>query len=359
MSIFSLLLSLGALAGLAMVAMRAPKKLTIRYVDAGLGVLFSALVVSRLVYVFDQLGLLPACTPARYSRSGWAGCLRQGRCWGHSWACCSCGQCGPSFSARWQMGCCRCWAPCPSPPGWAVGAMAAPMARPRRPGMRCRESTSGGALAPRLPVQLLGALLDLALFAGLEQVQGWLRRPGLAASLGLLGWGLVLFGLSFLRADPAQIWLGLRLEAWGACGGRCGPGGSCGSVLRQEAADQRSGKRSMTNDSWDDDQMIDLTIDTPKVRRIITDFIREEISQAGYTRGVINLSGGIDSALACTLAAEALGPQNVLAIRLPYRSSSPDSLAHAQLVIDALGVQSHHAANHRRWSSRCSSASPR
>jgi NAD+ synthase len=86
--------------------------------------------------------------------------------------------------------------------------------------------------------------------------------------------------------------------------------------------------------------MIDLSIDTTQVRRIITDFIRLELNQAGYTRGVMNLSGGIDSALACTLAAEALGPQNLLALRLPYHSSSPDSLAHAQLVIDLLGVQS-------------------
>ena len=86
--------------------------------------------------------------------------------------------------------------------------------------------------------------------------------------------------------------------------------------------------------------MIDLTMNTATVRRTITDFIREQLSQAGTPRGVINLSGGIDSALACTLAAEALGPQNVLAIRLPYRDSSPDSLAHARLVIDSLGVQS-------------------
>ena len=86
--------------------------------------------------------------------------------------------------------------------------------------------------------------------------------------------------------------------------------------------------------------MIDLTIDTDAVRRILIKFIQEEMRKAGYQRGVVNLSGGLDSALACTLAAEALGPQNVLAIRLPYRSSSPDSLEHAQLVIDALGVQS-------------------
>jgi prolipoprotein diacylglyceryltransferase len=72
-----------------------------------------------------------------------------------------------------------------------------------------------GAIEPRLPVQLCGALLTLVLFASLEQARRWLRHPGLSASLGLLGWALICFGLSFLRADPAQTWSGLRLEAWG------------------------------------------------------------------------------------------------------------------------------------------------
>ena len=83
-----------------------------------------------------------------------------------------------------------------------------------------------------------------------------------------------------------------------------------------------------------------LLINTNLARRILVAFIRDEITRAGLTRAVIGLSGGIDSALSCFLAAEALGPQNVLALRLPYKSSSPDSLAHAQLVIDKLGVQS-------------------
>jgi NAD+ synthase len=85
---------------------------------------------------------------------------------------------------------------------------------------------------------------------------------------------------------------------------------------------------------------IDLTINTDLARQILTGFIHSEITRMGFSKAVINLSGGIDSALSCYLAAEALGPQNVLAIRLPYRSSSQDSLDHAQMVIDALGVQS-------------------
>jgi NAD+ synthase len=83
----------------------------------------------------------------------------------------------------------------------------------------------------------------------------------------------------------------------------------------------------------------DLTIDIETARQILTGFIHSEITRMGFSRAVIGLSGGIDSALSCYLAAEALGPQNVLAVRMPYRTSSPDSLEHAQLVIDALGVQ--------------------
>lgn len=85
--------------------------------------------------------------------------------------------------------------------------------------------------------------------------------------------------------------------------------------------------------------MSDLSIDTELARKILTGFIQTEISRAGFHKAVLGLSGGIDSALACYLAAEALGPENVLAIRMPYKASSQGSLDHAQLVIDGLGVQ--------------------
>ena len=85
---------------------------------------------------------------------------------------------------------------------------------------------------------------------------------------------------------------------------------------------------------------IDLTINTETVRHILTGFICSEITRAGFTRAVVNLSGGLDSSLSCYLAAEAMGAENVLALRLPYKSSTPDSLEHAQMVIEALGVQS-------------------
>jgi NAD+ synthase len=85
--------------------------------------------------------------------------------------------------------------------------------------------------------------------------------------------------------------------------------------------------------------MTDLRINTDLARTILTGFIRSEIRRAGFEHALIGLSGGVDSALSCFLTAEALGPENVLALRMPYKSSSQDSLEHAQLVIEQLGIQ--------------------
>jgi NAD+ synthase len=85
---------------------------------------------------------------------------------------------------------------------------------------------------------------------------------------------------------------------------------------------------------------IDLTINTDVARQILIEFLKSEVTRVGFTRAVINLSGGLDSALSCVLVTQALGPENVLALRLPYHTSSPDSLEHAQLIIDQFKVQS-------------------
>lgn len=87
-------------------------------------------------------------------------------------------------------------------------------------------------------------------------------------------------------------------------------------------------------------QQIDLTINTDLAGQVLTGFLQSEITRAGYSRAVINLSGGLDSSLSCYLAVKALGAENVLALCLPYKSSTPDSGLHAKLVIDALGLQS-------------------
>jgi len=81
-----------------------------------------------------------------------------------------------------------------------------------------------------------------------------------------------------------------------------------------------------------------LEIDPELARRILTDFIRSEIHRAGFKRGVVAVSGGLDSAVSCLLAAQALGPENVLALRMPFRTSPAESLEDAEAVIRAAGV---------------------
>jgi NAD+ synthase len=82
-----------------------------------------------------------------------------------------------------------------------------------------------------------------------------------------------------------------------------------------------------------------LQINTDLARCILSAFIRDEVTRVGFSRAVVGLSGGVDSSLVAYLTAEALGADNVLGLRMPYRSSSQESLDHAQMVIDALGVQ--------------------
>jgi NAD+ synthetase len=83
-----------------------------------------------------------------------------------------------------------------------------------------------------------------------------------------------------------------------------------------------------------------LEIDPELTAGWLTSFLREEFERRGFEKAVLGLSGGVDSAVTAFLSALALGPENVVAVRMPYRTSNPNSLAHAQLVIDKLGIQS-------------------
>ncbi len=75
------------------------------------------------------------------------------------------------------------------------------------------------------------------------------------------------------------------------------------------------------------------------VRTLLVQFIKDELNNAGFSKAVIGLSGGIDSAVSTYLAAEALGPKNVYTVMMPYRTSSPESKADAELIVKELGVQ--------------------
>jgi NAD+ synthase len=84
----------------------------------------------------------------------------------------------------------------------------------------------------------------------------------------------------------------------------------------------------------------ELALDPAGTEEILVDFLRREMRRAGFSKAVLGLSGGVDSAVSAALAARALGPRNVLAVFLPYRTSSPASRRDARRVARLLKVRS-------------------
>jgi len=83
-----------------------------------------------------------------------------------------------------------------------------------------------------------------------------------------------------------------------------------------------------------------LQLDCELARRWLVAFLKDEVvRRRGFAKALVGVSGGVDSALTAHLAVEALGKDHVIAVRMPYRTSAPESFAHAQLVIDQLGVE--------------------
>lgn len=84
---------------------------------------------------------------------------------------------------------------------------------------------------------------------------------------------------------------------------------------------------------------VDLSIDPELTRRWLVEFLRDEVlRRRRFSRAIVGISGGVDSAVAAWLAAEALGPENVIGVRMPYRTSSAESLEHGRLVTSTLGI---------------------
>ena len=84
----------------------------------------------------------------------------------------------------------------------------------------------------------------------------------------------------------------------------------------------------------------ELAIDTRVAQRLIVEFIRGQLRQAGFDRAVLGLSGGIDSALVAYLTADAIGAERLHCVLMPYRTSSPESLEDAGEVVRRLGCSS-------------------
>jgi NAD+ synthase len=82
-----------------------------------------------------------------------------------------------------------------------------------------------------------------------------------------------------------------------------------------------------------------LAINPELVRKILVGFIQNEVRKVGFERVVLGLSGGVDSSLVATLAAQALGPKNVLGMVMPYRTSDPKSRSDALEVVKQLGIE--------------------
>jgi len=86
--------------------------------------------------------------------------------------------------------------------------------------------------------------------------------------------------------------------------------------------------------------MVQIQTNVGLLRSILVSFIRNEVQKVGVDRVVVGLSGGVDSSLSAMLAAEALGQGHILGVMLPYASSSPESLSHAELVVQKIGIES-------------------
>ena len=84
---------------------------------------------------------------------------------------------------------------------------------------------------------------------------------------------------------------------------------------------------------------VPLPIESERLIQLLSGFVREEIAKSGFSRGVVGVSGGLDSAAVLLVASRALGPENVLGILMPYRSSSPSSLSDARAVAEVAGCQ--------------------
>ncbi len=205
---------------------------------------------------------------------------------------------------------------------------------------------AAGVMQSRFPLQLVAALSLVVILYLVERLTRG-RKPGYRFALSGFFFSLHLAVLTWFRADPVPVWRGIRSDLLFALALAASFALIGGFVRAAGPKLDKIGGGGVSPDNdipliraTQEENMIDLTVDTDLVRSKLTTFIREEVAKARYTRLVVGLSGGLDSTLACYLAVDALGAENVLGVRMPYRTSSAESMEHAQLVIDALGIPS-------------------
>jgi NAD+ synthase len=86
--------------------------------------------------------------------------------------------------------------------------------------------------------------------------------------------------------------------------------------------------------------LADLSIDPVRTTKKLIDFIKEAVHKAGFAKVVIGVSGGLDSAVSCFLAAKALGSDNVIVGLFPYGELNKEGIEDAKLIIRKLVIPS-------------------
>jgi len=83
-----------------------------------------------------------------------------------------------------------------------------------------------------------------------------------------------------------------------------------------------------------------MAMDSELTAQWLTAFLKDEVvRRRGFNRGLVGMSGGVDSSLTTLLASRALGSEHVIGVRMPYHDSSPESLEHAELLAQQLGIR--------------------
>ncbi|MDA0986731.1 MAG: NAD+ synthase [Bacteroidetes bacterium] len=86
------------------------------------------------------------------------------------------------------------------------------------------------------------------------------------------------------------------------------------------------------------DSTINLEQDTVVVKKLLVDFIKDQIHNSGFKKAVIGLSGGIDSSVVTYLTSKAINTKNVCAVFMPYKTSNKKSFEDAKKVAQLLKI---------------------